>query len=98
MCGSAPTGGRLVASRASRCPSGANVCLAVDASYSHDTTAVAWAWQTDDQRTGVGVHVWAAREDAPAHDYQSGGVIRMEPVKDWIIDFCAEHSVCGDRV
>ena len=74
-------------------PAGANVCLAVDASYSHDTTAVSWAWQTDDQRTGVGVHVWAAREDAPAHDYQSGGVIRMEPVKDWIIQFCSEHQV-----
>jgi phage terminase large subunit-like protein len=65
----------------------------VDASYSHDTTAVAYAWQMDDQRTGVGVHVWAARGDAPAHEYQSGGVIRMEPVKDWIIDFCARYEV-----
>ena len=74
-------------------PEGATVCLAVDASYSHDTTAVAWAWQTDDQRTGVGVQVWAAREDAPAHTFQSGGVIRMEPVKDWIINFCAAHEV-----
>lgn len=74
-------------------PEEASVYVGVDASYSHDTTAVACAWQTGDGRTGVKVHVWAARDDAPAHEFEHGDHIRMQPVSDYIRALCARHKV-----
>ena len=74
-------------------PEDANVYMGIDASYSHDTTAVSCAWQLEDGRTGVKVRVWAARDDAPAHDFIPGGVIRMDVIMDWIRDFCSSHQV-----
>jgi phage terminase large subunit-like protein len=74
-------------------PEDEEVFLAVDASYSHDTTAVAWAYRLEDGRIAVGGRVWAARSDAPAHEFERGGVIRMQPVKDYIRAFCDAHNV-----
>jgi phage terminase large subunit-like protein len=48
-------------------PEGAGVYVAIDAAYSYDTTAVAWAWPGPDGRVHVRAHVWTVRPEAPAH-------------------------------
>src|SRR5438552_895705 len=54
-------------------PPGSDICIAVDAALSHNTTALSWSTLLEDRRVGTRCHVWAAREDAPHHTYVPGG-------------------------
>lgn len=67
-------------------PEGSDVYVAVDASISHDSTAVAWAARVDDEVVAGQVHVWSARRESPAHEYVDGGRIRFKPVEAFITD------------
>lgn len=63
---------------------GSLVALAVDASLTHDTTAVSIAAPTDDGRIAVRVRVFSTRKDVPAHVYFSGSTIDLETVERYI--------------
>lgn len=62
---------------------GVRVVAAVDAGLSHDSTAVAWAWETPDG-VAVKAHIWSAREASQYHEFVPGGRIRNEPVKQFL--------------
>lgn len=74
-------------------PDGAQVHIGVDASHTHDTTAVSWAWRLEDGRVAVRAHVWSPRDDAPAHEYEPGKRIRMEAIREFIIDLAHRYEV-----
>lgn len=66
-------------------PDGELVHVGVDASQTHDCTAVSWAWRDPD--TGkiiIKSHVWSAMSDAAAHEYFDGK-IDLREVGRWIV-------------
>ena len=65
-------------------PEGAEVFVGVDASFSGDATAVAWAWKNDEGTILVRAHIWSALEETPAHVHVAGGHINLEAVEDFI--------------
>lgn len=71
----------------------AEIYVAVDASTSHDTTAVAWAWRTENGRIGLRAHVWSPRDTAPAHEYEPTKRIRMEAVREFIHDLEDKYTI-----
>jgi phage terminase large subunit-like protein len=79
-------------------PDEATITIAVDASISHDTTCVAWAYRRfEDDRVIGRCHVWGAREEAPHHELVPGGRIRFEPVEAFIIDLARRYNVDAVR-
>lgn len=71
-------------------PEGAIIHVGVDASQTHDCTAVSWAWRDpDDGKIIVRSHVWSAMMDAPADEYMDGK-IDLREVGYWIIDNLAQ--------
>lgn len=70
-------------------PEGARVVAAVDAGLSHDSTAVAWAWETPDG-VAVRAHVWSARQASAYHEFVAGGRIRNGPVKQFLRDLAGD--------
>jgi phage terminase large subunit-like protein len=66
-------------------PPDARVVAAVDAGLSHDSTAVAWAWETPDG-VAVRAYVWSARQGSACHEFVPGGRIRNGPVKQFLRD------------
>jgi phage terminase large subunit-like protein len=72
---------------------GASVYVGVDASHSHDTTAVAWAWRLEDGRVALRAHVFSPRRDAPAHEYEPTRRVRMEAVREFIVDLGRRYEV-----
>jgi hypothetical protein len=50
------------------------VSLGLDASRYHDTTAVTWAYLRDDGREVHRTHVFGARPDVLAHEYEDGEI------------------------
>lgn len=74
-------------------PDEAHVWLAVDASSSHDTTAVSWAWRLEDGRIGLGAHVWSPRDSAPAHEYEPTRRIRMEAIREYIVAMSERYEI-----
>lgn len=74
-------------------PEGAIVHVGVDASQTHDCTAVSWAWKDpEDGKVIVRSHIWSAMDDAPAHDdsFVLTGRIDLREVGEWIIDVLAK--------
>ena len=65
-------------------PERAEVFVGVDASFSGDATAVAWAWKNDEGTILVRAHIWSALEETPAHVHVAGGHINLEAVEDFI--------------
>jgi phage terminase large subunit-like protein len=63
---------------------GAAIAVGVDASHSHDTTAVGWAWRLDDGRIGVRAKVFSVRKDAAAHCLFRGSKIRLSAVEAFV--------------
>lgn len=63
---------------------GARVAVAVDASLSHDLTAVSVAAPTGDGRVAVRCRTFSVRQDAPAHVYFAGDTIDLETVERYI--------------
>jgi phage terminase large subunit-like protein len=60
---------------------GAEVFVGVDASFSGDATAVAWAWKSDEGTILVRAHMLEA---TPAHVHVAGGHINLEAVEDFV--------------
>jgi len=74
-------------------PSGSPVCIGVDVGLVGDTTAVAWAWLTEDGRVAIDARVWSAR-DSVAHDvWMPGGRVDLEQVELFIVEFARRHRV-----
>ena len=72
-------------------PDGEYIHVGVDASQTHDCTAVSWSWRDpDDGKIIVRSHVWSAMDDAAAHDYFDGK-IDLREVGRWIIDELAQR-------
>jgi phage terminase large subunit-like protein len=67
-------------------PDGEDIYVAVDASISHDSTAIAWCARAGDDRVGGMAHVWSARAGSPAHEFVDGGRIRFKPVESFIAE------------
>lgn len=66
-------------------PDGADVCLGIDGSRTHDCTVVSWStWSGSTIRTAC--RVFAAREDAPHHELCPGGRIDYDRVETFIAD------------
>jgi phage terminase large subunit-like protein len=70
-------------------PEGARVVAAVDAGLSHDSTAVAWSWETPNG-VAVRAHVWSARQGSASHEFVAGGRIRNGPVKQFLRELGAD--------
>lgn len=73
-------------------PEGADVWMGVDLSLKHDSTGVAWAWETEDGRIGIKAHVISPRENAIAHEYHPGG-IDIGRVEELIVDLAHRYNV-----
>lgn len=67
-------------------PVGSDICIAVDAGLSHDTTALSWSTRHADRRVGTRCHVWSAREEAPHHTFVPGGRIDLDSVEEYIME------------
>jgi phage terminase large subunit-like protein len=65
-------------------PERAEVFVGVDASFSGDATAVAWAWKNDEGTILVRAQIWSALEETPAHVHVAGGHINLEAVEDFV--------------
>jgi phage terminase large subunit-like protein len=74
-------------------PEGAEVFVGVDASFSGDATAVAWAWRNEEGTIVLRAHVWSAVEETPAHVHLSGGHISFDAVEDFIIALGQRYRV-----
>lgn len=70
---------------------GTEICVAVDASISHDSTAVAWTTRLADGRVAGWAHVWSARAESPADELVEGGRIRFGAVEAFITDVLAKR-------
>lgn len=70
-------------------PDGEYIHVGVDASQTHDCTAVCWAWRDpEDGRIVIRSHVWSAMDDAAADEYMDGK-IDLREVGEWIVDVLA---------
>jgi phage terminase large subunit-like protein len=65
---------------------GAEVFVGVDAAYTGDATAVAWAHKPADGPILVRARVWSALEPTPAHVHVAGGHISFDAVEDFITE------------
>ena len=74
-------------------PERAEVFVGVDASFSGDATAVAWAWKNDEGTILVRAHIWSALEETPAHVHVAGGHINLEAVEDFITTLGQRYRV-----
>ena len=68
-------------------PDGVEIQLAIDAALTSDTTALAWAWQEDeDGPVIIDAHVWSAVEIVAHHTFVPGGKIDLRLVAEYITD------------
>jgi phage terminase large subunit-like protein len=67
-------------------PNGAEVFVGVDAAYTGDATAVAWAHKPAEGPIPVRAHVWSALEATPAHVHVAGGHISFDAVEDFVTE------------
>lgn len=71
-------------------PAGSIIHVGVDASQTHDSTAVSWAWRDpEDGKVIIRSHIWAAMQDTAAHEYFDGH-IDLREVAQWIMDNLAD--------
>src|SRR5205823_13864564 len=59
----------------------------------HDTSAVAWATVLPDGRIAVQCHTWSANPDARAHEFVSGGEMRLELIESFIRQLARRYRV-----
>jgi phage terminase large subunit-like protein len=74
-------------------PADSPVYVGVDVGLVHDSTAVALAWKRGDGRIVVQAHVWAAKEDAVAHETVPGGIVDLEAVEEYLLDLKPRFKV-----
>ena len=73
--------------------SASGVYLGIDGSRTHDTTAVAMAARSDDDRIDISVKVFSARADAPHHVLHEGGRINFADVEEAVVDLFGEYRI-----
>jgi phage terminase large subunit-like protein len=67
------------------------IYVGVDASQTHDSTSVTWAYRSEeDGKIIVKSHIWAAMPDVAAHEYFDGK-IDLREVGQWIVDNIAQQ-------
>lgn len=67
-------------------PENEYIHVGVDASQTHDSTAVSWAWRDpEDGKIIVRTHIWSAMDDVAGHDHFDGKVDLRE-IGEWIVD------------
>jgi phage terminase large subunit-like protein len=74
-------------------PSGADIYLGVDIALRHDTSAVVYAHVLTDGRIALRCHTWSANDKAKAHQYVSGGQIRLELIEDFIRQLARDYRI-----
>lgn len=74
-------------------PDGADVFIGVDVGLVHDTTAVAVAYRPDDGPVVLRARVWAARDDAVAHQVLPGGRVDLSIVEEHIRAIAGRFNV-----
>jgi phage terminase large subunit-like protein len=67
-------------------PDKGRIQIGVDASQTHDSTALSWAWAEPGKPVVVRAVVWSAREGAPCTYFHEGGTIDLREVRDYIIN------------
>jgi phage terminase large subunit-like protein len=70
-------------------PEGSTIVVGVDAAYSDDSTAVAWAWH-DGERALVRAHAWTVHPDQPG-EYVAEGTLDNEALVEPFIHQLAER-------
>lgn len=58
-----------------------DLCVGIDGSRSHDTTAVAWANMAEDGKIDLQSRVFSVRKEAPHHEFCAGGKIDYDRVE-----------------
>jgi phage terminase large subunit-like protein len=74
-------------------PKGSQVFVGVDASFSDDATAVAWAWRASDGKIVVRSRVWSALEETAAHVHLEGNRIDLGQVEEFILQLARDFRV-----
>jgi phage terminase large subunit-like protein len=74
-------------------PERADVYVGVDVGLVHDSTAVCFAHLLEDGRIALRVHVWSAKEEAPAHVFVPGGRVHLEAVEAFIRELGRRYRV-----
>lgn len=74
-------------------PDGADVFIGVDVGLVHDTTAVAVAYKPEDGPVVLRARVWAARDDAVAHQVLPGGRVDLSIVEEHIRAIAGRFNV-----
>lgn len=74
-------------------PSDGAIYVGVDASWTQDATAVAWAHRLPDGRIVVRCRVWSAVAETAAHVHLAGGRIDFTAVEDFILRLAGDHQV-----
>lgn len=74
-------------------PEGAEVFVGVDAAYTGDATAVAWAHRDEEGSVLLRAHVWSAVAETPAHVHVAGGHTDFESVEDFISTLAQRYQV-----
>lgn len=74
-------------------PEGSEVVVGVDVGLVHDSTAVAIAAKLENGKIAVAARVWAARDDAVAHQILPGGRVDLEIVEQYIEDLAERYNI-----
>jgi phage terminase large subunit-like protein len=77
-------------------PDGSMITIGIDAAYSDDCTAVAWAWH-DGERIVLRAHAWTVHRDQPG-EYVSGGTLDNEALVEPFIHQLAERYQIAEIV
>jgi phage terminase large subunit-like protein len=74
-------------------PEGSTVYVGVDASFSGDATACAWAWRNEDGCVVLRCRVWSALPATAAHVHLAGGRIDLAAVEDFVTELAQRYTV-----
>jgi phage terminase large subunit-like protein len=71
----------------------ADTFVGVDASWTGDATAVAWAQRLPDGRVVLRCRVWWALDSTDAHEHLTGGSIDFGRVEDFVLQLARQYRV-----
>jgi phage terminase large subunit-like protein len=74
-------------------PDGGEVFVGVDAAFTGDATAFAWAHRRDDGLVLLRTHVWSALPETPAHAHVAGGHTDFAAVEDFVTGLAGRYTV-----
>jgi phage terminase large subunit-like protein len=67
-------------------PPETEVYYGVDVGLTGDSTAVAWAWRTEDEKIAVRAKVWSADDDVKHHVFVPGGTVDLAAVETFVFE------------